>query len=88
MFNTLYATASALPIISMRDIGLNDIINDNANGRMIKKNDNEELAQAIISLYKDKRSRRRLGQAAQKRTEEKFLLEHMLSNFKSINYNK
>jgi len=81
MMNTLYAAASALPIISQKNIGLNDIITDNKNGRMTGGEDNEALAQAIISFYKDKRSQKEHGQTARETVRQKYLLEHMLNNF-------
>ena len=84
MVNTLQAAASQLPIISLENIGFNDIIQKDINGKTIKQDDNEALAQAIISLYKDKRQCRKLGQAAEKIYRENFMLDNMLNNINAL----
>jgi glycosyltransferase involved in cell wall biosynthesis len=80
----LQAIASGLPIIIPNNIGLEDFIENNYNGLITETEDNEELTQKIISIYKSKLWRKKLGQSSKDKFNRSFTLDKMVNQFKEI----
>lgn len=75
----LKCMAAGLPVIAPLDQGLEDLVEEDKTGYLLKTTDSEMLARRIIKLYQDKRLCRSLGQAGKERAEAKFnILEHAL----------
>jgi glycosyltransferase involved in cell wall biosynthesis len=68
----LNAMSAGLPVIGPRDIGLEDFIFENKNGLLVERDNNEELAQAIIKLKQNRRLYDILGQNGKQIVAEKF----------------
>jgi len=60
----LKAMGAGLPVVATRVSGSQDIVQDGVNGRLVPAADSQSLAAAVLDLYHDPESRRRLGQAA------------------------
>ena len=65
----LEAMMMGLPCISTNCAGSNEIIKDSRNGLLTEIGDEEQLANAVISLIKDKSFAKRLGQQGKKSVE-------------------
>jgi len=59
----LEAAAAGLPVIASRIGGIPEVVLDGVTGLLVKPGDPKDLADAIITLAKDKNLRDRLGQA-------------------------
>lgn len=60
------AGASGIPVVASSVGGVPEIVNNNQTGILVRPKDPYIMAQAIISLLKDKEKRKKMGQAAQK----------------------
>lgn len=76
--------ASNLPLIGTTQIGLEDFIKNNKNGRLIKTGSSDQLAQAIIELEQNRIWRQRLGENSKKLIAQNFTLENMIKHFQAI----
>jgi glycosyltransferase involved in cell wall biosynthesis len=68
------AAACGLPQITTREAG--DVVNDDVEGIIITPGNVDELAAAILRLYRDPESVERMGRAARKRVVENFTWDH------------
>lgn len=66
------AMAMKLPVLSTTVTGLPEIVEDGVSGILIAPHDEQALADALITLIQDPALRKRLGESARKRVEEKF----------------
>jgi len=66
------AMAMKLPVIATTVTGLPEIVEDGVSGILIAPHDEQALADAVITLIQDPALRKRLGESARKRVEEKF----------------
>jgi len=80
----LRAMANKLPIIGPRNIGLEDLILENKTGYLLEADNNEALAQQIITLFKNKRLRINLGKTAHDLIDKDFRLEIIVKQFNKI----
>jgi glycosyltransferase involved in cell wall biosynthesis len=71
---TYEAAACGLPQITTREAG--DVVLDQVNGLIIPPNNPDALAEAILTLYRDRGLRERLGAAARERVVENFTWAH------------
>lgn len=80
----LKCMAAGLPILAPFNKGLDDIILDSETGFTLKVQDSEALAAQIIKLYREQKTRLKLGQAGKKRVEEYFNLKDKIEEFQRI----
>ncbi len=84
----LEGMSTGLPMVSTKVGGVLEIINDGKNGLLVPPKHPEELAQAILRLYKDQKLRSRLGEKARKTILERYTAEKVvnqyITTFKSV----
>jgi len=68
----LEAMASGLPVVATRVGDIPRVVEDGATGRLVPSQDPAALATALKELLTDRSSRRRMGNAARLRAEERF----------------
>jgi L-malate glycosyltransferase len=71
-FTITEAMAAGVPVIATRAGGIPEIVVDGESGLLVAPGSVEELALALARLASDEPMRDRLGQAARRRTEERF----------------
>jgi glycosyltransferase involved in cell wall biosynthesis len=71
------AAACGLPQITTREAG--DVVNDGVEGILISPGNVDELAAAILRLYREPETVERMGRAARKRVVENFTWDHFRS---------
>ena len=67
-----------LPVITTNVGGCKEIVKNNKNGVVIKKNSSLELSKAILYLYKNKNNANKLANEGFKTAKNKFKLEKMI----------
>jgi N-acetyl-alpha-D-glucosaminyl L-malate synthase BshA len=77
----LEGMSTGLPMISTKVGGVQEIIQDGENGLLVPAKHPEELAQAILRLYRDQRLRSKLGEAAQRTVLEKYTAEKVVNQY-------
>ncbi len=80
----LQAMAAGLPVIGLRDIGLEDLIVEDKTGMLPLVNDNESLARHIIKLEQNRPLRIKMGKNAQDKVDRHFSLNKMVEEFEKI----
>lgn len=80
----LKCMAAGLPVLAPFNKGLDDVILDSETGFTLKVQDSEALAAQIIKLYREQKTRLKLGQAGKKRVEEYFNLKDKIEEFQRI----
>ena len=80
----LEAMAHGLPCIVTDIPGNNDVIQNRENGILIKADDVEGLAQAIVSLAVDGKSRKKLGQQARQTVETRYSLTGVAKQYMQL----
>jgi glycosyltransferase involved in cell wall biosynthesis len=66
------AAASGRPILTTDSPGCRDLVRDDQEGMLVPLRDTEAAARALVALAADPELRKRLGQAAQKRFQERY----------------
>jgi glycosyltransferase involved in cell wall biosynthesis len=61
--------------------GVQEIVKDGENGLIIPPKHPEELAQAILRLYRDQKLRRKLGEKARKTILERYTAEKVVNQY-------
>ncbi|PPR35005.1 MAG: O-antigen biosynthesis glycosyltransferase WbnH [Alphaproteobacteria bacterium MarineAlpha6_Bin4] len=69
-----------LPVISSDVGGCREIIKNNKNGILLKKNNYEELSKAIFYIYKNKKDAKKLGFEGYKTAKKRFDLNKMIKS--------
>jgi len=77
----LEAASHGVPSVAMRVGGIPEIIEDGANGLLVRRRDPETFAQRLAALIEDRRERLRLGEAARETVRTRFSVERMLSAY-------
>ncbi len=77
----LEGMSTGLPMISTKVGGVLEIIQDGKNGLLVPPKHPEELAEAILRLYKDQKLRRTLGDKARKTILEKYTAEKVVNQY-------
>jgi glycosyltransferase involved in cell wall biosynthesis len=77
----LEGMSTGLPMIATKVGGVNEIINHGKNGLLIPPKHPEELAQAILRLYKDQKLRRKLGERARRTVIERYTAEKVVNQY-------
>lgn len=73
----LEAQAAGVPVVATRVGGVVDIIDEEKTGLLVTPRDPEEMAAAIIRIFKDKALASSLSEAGRKKVERQFTLEEM-----------
>ena len=81
---TLEAMQYSIPVISTNEGGIPDIIDDGITGFIIKKKDETELANKIISLLENENLRIKLGNNGRKKFLNQYTLTHFENNLLNI----
>ncbi len=80
----LKAMGAGLPVLATRVSGVQEVINDGSNGRLVAPGDPEGLAQAIMELYERPEIRSGLGAAAHLTIRDHYSLEAMLAQLEGL----
>lgn len=75
------AMAMKLPVISTTVTGIPEIVEDGVSGILVPPNEESALTEALIRLIEDPDMRKRLGENARKRVEEKFDVNKNISRY-------
>jgi glycosyltransferase involved in cell wall biosynthesis len=78
------AMAAACPVVVTRVGGTPEVVNDGETGFLVDPGDPATLAERIAQLLSDGDLRRKMGEAARKRVEEKFSLENMVRQYEAL----
>ena len=73
--------STGLPMVSTKVGGVHEIIEDGENGLLVPPKHPEELAQAILRLYRDKKLRSKLGEKARKTVLERYTAEKVVNQY-------
>ncbi|GCE17402.1 glycosyltransferase family 4 protein [Dictyobacter kobayashii] len=80
----LEAMGSGLACIATRVSGSEDVIEHGVNGLLVKSEDYEAMAQALLTLLQDPQLAKQYGAAASALIQRSYTLEHVLSLYTSI----
>lgn len=76
--------ASSKPVVATNVGGNSEVVIDGETGFIVPPKDSNALANAILSILKDKEMGIRFGIAGRKRIEESFSIEKMITNFQNL----
>jgi glycosyltransferase involved in cell wall biosynthesis len=82
--NILEAMAAGLPVLGPRNVGLEDLIEENKSGALIKTIDSEMLARQIIKLHQDKKLRSHMGKNNREQVARLFTLKQMVEGLEKV----
>ena len=68
----LEALAAGKPVVASRLPGLREVIKEGINGVLFEKGNDEELAQSVLRLKRDRETVRRMGEAARRIAKDQF----------------
>ena len=77
----LEGMSTGLPMISTKVGGVLEIIQDGKNGLLVPAKHPEELAEAILRLYRDQKLRSRLGEKARKTVLDRYTAEKVVNQY-------
>ncbi|MDP8237002.1 MAG: glycosyltransferase family 4 protein [Candidatus Erginobacter occultus] len=80
----LEAAAAGKPVIAGRSGGIPEAVADGESGLLVDPSSPEETAEAVVSLLKDPKRARRMGEAGKRRVEESFSVEAMADRLEPI----
>ncbi|PIR12938.1 hypothetical protein COV49_03795 [Candidatus Falkowbacteria bacterium CG11_big_fil_rev_8_21_14_0_20_39_10] len=80
----LRAMANKLPVVAVRNIGLEEIIQEGRTGFLVEKDNSEILANEIIKLYKNKRLAHDLGKNGYEQVSANFSFDKMIKDWEEI----
>ncbi len=80
----LKAMGAGLPVLATRVSGVQEVIADGGNGRLVEPAAPEALSQAIVELYQRSKLRVQMGAAAQHTVRENYSLEAMLARLSDL----
>ena len=73
----LEAQAAGVPVVATKVGGVVEIIDDGKTGILVQPKDTDGMADAVMSILKDRKLAQQLAAEAKKKLEGKFTLEHM-----------
>jgi len=76
----LDAMACARPIVATTAGGMPEVVADGETGKLVPPRDDEALAAAIVTLLKDERLRRSMGDAGERRARDRFSSDRMVQD--------
>jgi len=78
---TLEAMATGLPIVATAVGGNVELLDDGRTGRLVRSDDVNAMAHALLDDFTDPAAARRRGAAARAEVEERFSLERMVATY-------
>ncbi len=85
--SVLEAMSYSLPVITTNIGSIPEIIENNENGILIEPGNIEELKENILKLINDEKLRKKLGNNARKKIEEKFNIEKQINKIEELYLN-
>jgi glycosyltransferase involved in cell wall biosynthesis len=83
-FSAIEAMAAGCPVVSTRVGGLPDLIDDGKTGYLVPPGDAQALADASLSLLREPKIRRCMGQAARAKVKDGFAVQRLLRDMKRL----
>ena len=80
----LEAMSAGLPIVATKVEGIEEIIQDGKNGRLVEPAEPMALSQAIIQLLSDEELRKRLGSAGEALVKENYTIDIMCERYEQL----
>lgn len=80
----LEAMAAGTPVICTRKGGITSIVKDGYNGYLVRPRNSTQIAQKVNKLLENDQLRKKMGQRAKKRVDEKFSWEKVTDRFERI----
>ena len=80
----LKAMGAGLPVLATRVSGVQEVISDGSNGRLVDPGDPEALARALVELYRQPETRARMGASAHLTIRDNYSLEAMLTKLEQV----
>ena len=80
----LEAMATGVPVIATRTGGTPEVVVDRQSGLLVPAAAPGELAESLISLYRQPQERQRLGAAGRRRAKEQFSLDSMVQKYEEM----
>jgi glycosyltransferase involved in cell wall biosynthesis len=80
----LQAACAGVPVVATATGGLREIIADGVNGRMVPVSDTDMLAEAVVSMLRDRRSARQMAAAAALTVRTRFSVDAMVAGNLSV----
>lgn len=91
-FAVLEAMGVGLPCVTVKDFGVQEMIRDGVDGRLVKVGDPDSLAEAVIPLLSDPEYARALGHAGYKTLNERFtwsaVVNRMMPSLQRVSRNR
>ena len=81
---SLEAMAFGVPVVATDAGGMSEQIEDGASGRLVPREDEPALADALVALCADAALRERLGEAGRARVRERFSLQAMANAYATV----
>ncbi|HKS28467.1 MAG TPA: glycosyltransferase family 4 protein [Pyrinomonadaceae bacterium] len=78
------AMAAGLPVVATGTGGAREIVEDGATGKLVVPEDWQGMAEAVTSLLRDEKERRRMGAAGLERARAHFSLERMVAETEAL----
>jgi colanic acid/amylovoran biosynthesis glycosyltransferase len=79
--SAMEAMAMKVPIISTNIDGMGELIDDSKDGFLVQPYDPDEIAQKVMSLYKNFELRKQIGQQAREKVKQQFNLDSQIQKF-------
>ncbi|MFC1962411.1 glycosyltransferase family 4 protein [Chloroflexota bacterium] len=81
---TIEAMACGIPVIGTNVDGIPDIVEDGKNGILVPPGDDEQIAEALMTLLSDEDTRNKLAQEGLETVKQKFLWETVLMRIEDL----
>lgn len=82
----LEAMACGLPCVATRVSGSEDIIQHGVNGLLVEPEDDQGMAQALLTLLSDQAQAQKYGRAARETVEQDYAFEHVMDTYVELYY--
>ncbi len=80
----LEAMALGKPIVASNIFGVNEIIDDNTSGMLVKPEDSDDIAKAVIELLSNHEKARRISEFAYRKVSDSFSLNQTVSQIEDL----
>lgn len=80
----LEAMGAGLPIVATKVGGNPEVVQDRETGYLVQSDKDQEMAERLIELVRDTKTRQKMGQAGQKRAYKMFALDKMINTYTQL----